>query len=132
MKLYASATVCLLMCACAATPVSRQDQAIRDFISVEALQEEDSIRTTDRDKRKILNEDYLVYKGRKQDFLVHFQSGCYDLLTDTVVADRRFDTNLIRSRFDTINGCVIGHIYSLNEAQSAELIEIAEATEQGN
>ena len=132
MKLFASATVCLLISACAAAPVSRQDQAIRDFISVEALQEEDNIRTTDRDKREILNEDYIVYKGRNQDFLVHFRSGCYDLMTDTVVPDRRYESNLIRSRFDTINGCVIGHIYSLNEAQSAELIEIAEATEQGN
>jgi cell division protein YceG involved in septum cleavage len=122
-----SGVVLLLFTACVATD-SRQDEAIRDFISVEALQEENQIRTSTRDKREILNEDFIIYEARTQNYLIEFQSGCYDLVNENVVADVRFDANQIRARFDTINGCGIGHIYPLDERQSAELIELAEAT----
>ena len=131
MKLCISGVVLLLITACAATD-SRQDEALRDFISVEALQEEDQIRTSTRDKREILNENFIIYKARTQDYLVEFQGGCYDLVNDNIVADVRFDANLIRSKFDTINGCGIGQIYPLDERQSAELIELAEATKYRN
>ena len=127
MKMCISGVILLLVTACATTN-SRQDEAIRDFISVEALQEENQIRTTTRDKREILNEDFIIYKARTQDYLVEFQSGCYDLVNDNIVADVRFDANQIRAKFDTINGCGIGQIYPLDERQSAELIELAEAT----
>lgn len=127
MRMCMSGVALLLIAACVAT-VSRQDEAIRDFISVEALQEENQIRTTRRDEREILNEDFIIYKARTQDYLVEFQSGCYDLVNNNVVPDVRFDANQIRARFDTINGCGIGHIYLLDERQSAELIEVAEAT----
>jgi hypothetical protein len=131
MRMHISGVVLLLVTACATTD-SRQDEAIRDFISVEALEEEDQVRTNTRDKREILNEDFIIYEARTQDYLVEFQSGCYDLVNENVVADVRFDANVIRSRFDTINGCRIGHIYPLDERQSAELIELAEATKSRN
>jgi hypothetical protein len=131
MKMCVSGAVLLLITACVATD-SRQDEAIRDFISVEALQEENQIRTSTRDKREIINEDFIIYEARTQNYLIEFQSGCYDLVYGNVVADERFDANLIRARFDTINGCGIGHIYPLDERQSAELIELAEATKSRN
>ena len=120
--------VVLLIATACVTTVSRQDEALRDFISVEALEEEDQIRTSTRDKREILNEDFIIYKARSQDYLVEFQSGCYDLVNDHIVADVRFDANNIRARFDTINGCRISHIFPLDERQSAELVELAKAT----
>ena len=127
MRMCISGIALLLVTACATTD-SRQEEAIRDFIAVEALQEENQIRTNTRDKREILTEDFIFYKARTQDYLIEFQSGCYDLVNDNIVADVRFDANVIRSKFDTINGCGIGQIYPLDERQSAELIEIAEAT----
>jgi hypothetical protein len=126
MKMCISGAVLLLVTACAATD-SRQDEAIRDFVSVEVLQEEDQIRTSDRDKREILNENFIIYEARNQSYLIEFQSGCYDLVNNNVVPDVRF-ANQLRAKFDTINGCGIGHIYPLDERQSAELIELAEAT----
>jgi hypothetical protein len=131
MKMCISGVVILLITACAATD-SRQDEALRDFISVEALQEEDQIRTSTRDEREILNENFIIYKARTQDYLVEFKAGCYDLVNDNIVADVRFDANLIRSNFDTINGCGIAQIYPLDERQSAELTELAEVTKQRN
>ena len=127
MRMCISGVILLFVAACATTD-SRQDEALRDFISVEALQEETQIRTSTRDKREILNEYFIIYKARTQDYLIEFQGGCYDLVNDNVVADVRVQANLIRSKFDTINGCGIGHIYPLDERQSAELVELAEAT----
>jgi len=131
MRMCVSGAAVLLITACVATD-SRQDEAIRDFISVEALQEEKQIRTSTRDKREIINEDFIIYEARTQSYLIEFQSGCYDLVNENLVADVRFDANQIRARFDTINGCGIGHIYPLDERQSAELIELAEATKSRN
>jgi hypothetical protein len=131
MRMCISGAVLMLVTACVATH-SRQDEAIRDFISVEALQEEDQIRTSNRDGREILNEDFIIYEARTQSYLIEFQGGCYDLVNDNVVADVRFDANHLRAKFDTINGCGIGHIYPLDERQSAELIELAEATKERN
>ena len=115
------------LAACAATE-TRQEEALRDFVEVEALEERDKIATSNRDQREVLNKDYLLYEGRKETFLIKFRAACYSLLDNRVVADTRWSRNEINARFETINGCIIESIYVLTDAQAAELKEVAEAT----
>ena len=44
-----------------------------------------------------------------------------------ITPDKRWDSNKIRARFDTIRGCRIGSVYALTEAELAELESIGEA-----
>jgi hypothetical protein len=118
----------LLLSACAET-VSRQSEAMRDFIDIEQLQEQDEIRTSDRDRREVINADFIIYKAKNQDYLIEFRPRCPGLVDRRVVADRRWSGNRIRPRFDTINGCLIAKAYALSEEQANELQEIAEYTE---
>jgi hypothetical protein len=116
-----------VLAACAVTD-TRQEEALRDFVEVEALAERDRIATSNRDRRQVLNKDYLLYEGRKETFLIKFHAACYSLLDDRVVPDKRGSRNEINARFETINGCIIETIYALTDAQAAEIKEVAEAT----
>lgn len=121
------ALACLLL-ACAEME-SRQNQALRDFIAVEQLPVQDEIRTSNRDSREILNADFLIYKTKKQSYLIEFRSHCFDLIDNRVVPDRRWSSQTIRTHFETINGCAIRTAYALSDAQAEELIGLAEHAE---
>ena len=120
--------IALFLSACAET-VSRQSEAMRDFIEVEQLQEQDEIRTSDRDRREVINADFIIYKARNQDYLIEFRPRCPGLVDRKVVADRRWSGHRIRPRFDTINGCIIAKAYALSEDQAEEIKQIVEYTE---
>ena len=113
--------------ACAAVD-SRQEGALRDFIEVGELQEQDKVRTNNRDQWDVVNENFVIYKTRQQNYLFEFGSACYNLVEHNVVADKRWESHAIRARFDTFCGCRISKIYSLGEGQAAELIELSVAT----
>lgn len=131
MKVYqrVAGLAAALLAACAATPETRQEQALRDFVEVGELQEQTEILTHNRDTRDLVNKNFLVYDAKDGTYLIEFRTGCYDLVQDRIVPDKRWDTHRIRARFDTINGCIIDKIYLLTEAQSAEFQELAKATE---
>ena len=116
-----------LVAACAAAD-TRQEDALRDFIELAELQEHDKVRTDGRDRWEVINEHFVIYKARRQDYLFEFRSACYDLVEDNVVADKRWNSRTIQARFDTFNGCRINRIYSLAEGQAAEVTELSEAT----
>lgn len=109
-----------------------KDQAIRDLVVVRQLAELDKIRTRNGDHTQEIDEHFLIYKTRREAYLVEFDRPCRALAENTIVADQRREGNTIRSRFDTIRGCRIGHIYALTEAEVAELETIGESMGSGN
>lgn len=119
-----------LLSACAATEDTvgkDQEQAVRDFIAVRQLAEIDRVHTSNDDHWTELDPHFLIYKTRRGDFLVEFSRACYELAENIVVADRRWDHNAMRARFDTIRGCRMAAIYALTEAEVAELEAIGES-----
>lgn len=117
-----------LLTACAATD-PRQEVAIRDFIEVGALPELDKIRTDDRDSYEMINEKFIIYKARHENYLMEFRRACYDMINRTIVPDVRHESHTMRARFDTLNGCQLAAIYALLPGQAEELMDLAAATE---
>jgi len=109
---------------------STQDvnQAVRDFIELRGLEELDALRSGTNDSWQQLDDQFILYRGRRETYLVEFGRRCYELNDNTrITPDKRWDTNTVRARFDTIRGCRIARIYGLNEAEVAELENIGEA-----
>lgn len=114
---------------------STQDaaQAIRDFIGVRELQEVDKISTSFNDGWTELDQNFLLYKGRRGTHLVEFVRRCYELADNTrIVADERRSGSYIYARYDTIRGCRIHRIYALAEHEIVELESIGEAVGSRN
>ncbi len=103
-------------------------QAVRDYIEVRDLPEADKIPTASSDSWTILDDRFLLYKGRRETHLIEFSRRCWELEDNSrIVADVRRDAKNIYSRFDTIRGCRIHRIYGLEEYEAAELENIGEA-----
>ncbi|MDH3552738.1 MAG: DUF6491 family protein [Gammaproteobacteria bacterium] len=122
------------LAACAAQDTTRQDavdeavQAVRDLIEVRGLREVDKMASSLRDSWTSIESHFLIYKGRRESFLVEFSRRCYELEDDTrIIADERWDSSSIRARFDTIRGCRIHKLYALSEEDLAELQNIGES-----
>lgn len=104
------------------------EQAIRDFIELRELVALDRLKSGMSDHWTTLDENFIIYNGRREAYLVEFVRRCYELYDETrITPDKRWDTNTIRARFDTIRGCRIAAIYALDEAEAAELENIGEA-----
>ena len=123
-----------ILAACAAQDETKDkstqdiNQAVRDLIELRDLEELDSLRSGSNDGWKVLDDYFIVYRGRREEYLVEFNRRCYELRDNTrIVADKRWDANTVRARFDTIRGCRIDKIYALTEAEAAELRNIGEA-----
>jgi hypothetical protein len=109
---------------------SKQDitQAVRDFIEVRELESLDQLRSGTNDGWRVLGDMFVIYDGRRDEYLVEFVRRCHELHDNTrITADKRWDSNVVRARFDTIRGCRIAAIYALDEAEVAELKNIGEA-----
>ena len=126
--------VAVLLTGCAAQDekddASTQDvgQAVRDFIELRQLEEVDSMRSDTRDSWSEIDETFILYKARRDTYLVEFSRRCWELRDNTrITPDKRWDPNLVRARFDTIRGCRIAKIFALTEAEIAELENIGEA-----
>lgn len=123
--------VFLVVAGCATEQEQKEDpvtQAIVDFIEVRDLEEVDAIASGSTDSWKELGLEYLLYTGRRDEYLVEFAHPCYELRDmSRVTPDYRWDANSIRARFDTIRGCRIGRVFKLTEAEVAELENIGEA-----
>jgi hypothetical protein len=120
----------LLLAACAAqeeTSSKDKEQAIRDYIVVAGLAEQEKMRNSSDDRWSELEPSFIIYKTRRGAFLVEFSRPCYELAENIVVADERWDRHTIRARFDTIRGCRIDRIFALTEGDVAELENIGES-----
>jgi hypothetical protein len=129
MKKNALILLVVLLAACAAPDEvigKDKEQAIRDFIAVRQLTEVDKIRSRPEDSLNDIEQHFLVYKARRQAYLVEFSRACYERDDRAITPDVRREANTIRSRFDTLRGCRIGQIYELTEAEVVELEDLGE------
>ena len=134
MKTIIFAFVLALLAGCAGQDekekMSTQDmtQAVRDFIEVRELEELDALKSGTNDSWRAVGDTFVIYSGRRDEYLVEFARRCHELRDNSrITPDKRWDSNQIRARFDTIRGCRIAHIYALDEAEVAELENIGEA-----
>lgn len=110
-----------------------QAQAVRDFIVVRNLEELDSLSSRSNDRWTSIDDEFLIYKGRRGSYLIEFNRRCYELSDNTrVVADKRWDLNTIRARSDTFRGCRIARIFALTEVEVEELENIGDAVGSRN
>lgn len=125
-------TVTLIVLAACSAQKSTQEKldmnlAIRDFIAVRGLEELDKIRRSGRDGWKTLTDDFIIYRARRDQYLVQFARRCPELTDNSeITPDIRGDPNTLRSKFDTLRGCRIHQIYALTEGEVIELQEIGE------
>ena len=127
-----AAAFCLAACASQDEQAeqSTQDvnQAVRDFIELRELEELDALKSGSNDGWQQLDDRFIIYNGRREVYLVEFSRRCHELNDNTrIIPDKRWDSNTVRARFDTIRGCRIAKIYELGEAEVAELKNIGEA-----
>jgi hypothetical protein len=109
---------------------SKQDitQAVRDFIEVRELEPLDQLRSGTNDSWRAVGDMFVIYDGRRDEYLVEFVRRCHELYDNSrITPDKRWDSNVVRARFDTIRGCRIAAIYALDEAEVVELKNIGEA-----
>jgi hypothetical protein len=126
MRHWAIALVVTFLCGCAAQPGPTRTDAIGDFIKVAELEEQDTVRAPGNFHHTYLTERYVILETRKEKVLVQFRRRCRALNETLVVPDVR-DGNILRARFDTIRGCRIDQMFSIDEGQAQELENIGEA-----
>ena len=117
----------LALAGCATSKPTVDKEAVDDFIAVRGLESVDSIRTDSSDSWNDINLQNLIYDGRRDSYLIVFSRPCYELRDTRITPDRRYESNVIRARFDTIRGCRIDSIYALSEADEVELRQLGEA-----
>lgn len=132
LEILAATLVATGLVACASQDdkaMSTQDkaQAVRDFIEVRDLEKRDTMRSGNSDGWVAIGDEFLVYRARRDEYLVEFVRRCYELNDNTnITPDKRWNATSISAKFDTIRGCRIANIYALTEAEAVELKNIGE------
>lgn len=103
------------------------EQAVRDFIDVRELQSVTEIPNANQDSWEAIDQNFILYKTRKQTYLVEFVRRCRELDQHPVVPDVRTTPNKIYTRFETIRGCRIANAFALSEGELAEIEAIGES-----
>jgi len=129
MKKIALLVSCVVLAACASTGESDESRreaatAVRDFIEVNELESLTSIRTSDTLALHDLNDTFILVSTKRQSFLLEYYSRCYQYTDGGVAPDVRRDARRIYARADTMRGCRIKALYSLEPGQADELREI--------
>ena len=127
MKLLATVILLILFAGCATSSESEVSDAVSDYIKAAELKEQDSIRTMGKFSYRIISQRYVTLETHKENYLVEFSRRCHELTQYEVTPDIRYETNILRSRFDTIRGCRIGQIYAIDKGQAEELRDLGEA-----
>ncbi len=126
------------LAACASnSPPMPTNAAVEDFISAGELEGVDKIRRRDSDTWKAINERYIIYKARRDSYLIEFRRDCPTIVDGLACRqnpgtlrnpgtvggcmDVRIDTRNLRSRVDTIRGCIISDMYPVTPGQVIEL-----------
>lgn len=121
--------------ACATEPVyfTPHDDAVEDFIATNRLTAVERIRKYDRDTWIYVNNRYVIYRGRPDDYLMQFRHQCGELRDNSwIPADLRYDHRNLHARVDTLRGCIVERIYPITSAQRNELRALGEAPGQRN
>lgn len=130
MRLIIIVSIGMALGACAGRPSQQtldKNLAVRDLIDLRQLESLDKIRSDDSDGWEQITNRFIIYRTRRGDYLFEFTRPCWELDDNTrIVADERFDANVIQARFETLRGCRIAAIYALDDAEVAELQNIGE------
>jgi len=126
MNNYPLVLAALLLGACASGEAEEeQPDAIDDFIHVSELEEVRSIRTMDQVRSDVLNDNYVIVKSGRDQYLLSYRRPCPEVYDRTRHPDYRSDPRAIWADRDTFRGCRIKSIYPISEAQVAELEQMA-------
>ena len=116
--------VLIALGACATEPVYTvpAEQAVADYVQIAQLDQVDHIRKGAHDSWRYVNDRYVIYRARTDDFLVEFRRNC-GVLTDNswLPADYIHDHRNMRAGEDTIRGCIVDRIYPITDIQRIEL-----------
>ncbi len=127
-KTYRTMFAALLVAACSTPRPPVPNPAVEDFIIANQLTTLDRVRTRDQDGWVALNNRYVLYKSRRESYLLEFRRECKALRnTYDKMPDLRMDQRSLRARIDTLRGCVISHIYPISLDQRAELKSLGDA-----
>ncbi len=128
MKHFVLVAALVAIAACAgldAPPDTRIDDGVKDFITVEKLEEVDAIRRRTDLRIHNLTDYFVVVRDRDDYYLLAYRTRCRDIPDQDVSPDFRHEGKTIRARFDTLRGCRIGAIYQISEGQADELKGLA-------
>lgn len=95
--------------------------AVEDFIVAAELEELDMIRTRNDYGWEYLSERFVIIETRDGEYLLRFQRRCRELNEVPVQPDIRYESNVLRARFDTLRGCRIDKLYAIEPGQADEL-----------
>lgn len=126
------ACVLAALSACASEPLypEPEDEAVVDFIVSNELTEVKRIRKFNSDSLMIINDLYVVYRGKKE-YLIEFRRHCGEFRNnDWIPPDMQHDHRYLRARLDTMRGCIIEKIYPITSEQRNELRILGEAPGQ--
>ena len=127
MKLLATVVLLVLFGGCATSSEPEISGAVSDYIMAAELEDQDSIRTMGKYGYHVISQRYVTVQTHKENYLVEFVRRCHELEQYEVTPDIRYEKNSLRSRFDTIRGCRIGRIYSIDKGQAEELKNLGDA-----
>lgn len=111
----------LLQPGCATRQDPKVSAAVEDFIVAAGLEELDMIRTRNDYGWDYLSDRFVIIETRDGEYLLRFQRLCRELNEVPVQPDIRYDSNVLRARFDTLRGCRIDKLYAIEPGQADEL-----------
>lgn len=119
----------LALGACASDPIyfPPASETIEDYVVAGQLEDVGLIRKTDRDSWQYVNDRYIIYRGRPNEYLIQFSHNCEGLDDNGRLPpiDIIHDHRNIRAT-DTIRGCIIEKIYSISSNQRRELRQLGQ------
>ena len=124
-----AALLVVLLSGCVAQPVSTANDAVSDFVVVSELEPQYVVRFRDQFNTRPLTDHYALLQAREDHYLVQFRRRCHELYENMFPADIRRDRNVLRAAFDTIRGCRIEQIFSVDASQAEELKLLAKRLE---
>ena len=132
MNRYPFVLVMLFLGACATNEEDdRITDAIDDFIVVSEVEEVPMIRSYQQFDQRVLNDWYVIVYTKREYYLLAYSQRCHVIYNIPRRPDRRADPHAIYADTDTFRGCHIKSLYSITEAQAAELAEIGRAPGEG-
>ena len=114
MKLSVIVILLVLFGGCATSSEPEISGAVGDYIKAAELEDQDSIRTMGKYSHHVISQRYVTVETNKENYLVEFVRRCHELEQHEVTPD-------------TIRGCRISRIYSIDKGQAEELKNLGEA-----
>lgn len=130
----AVAIMTILIGGCAAsapgehTKAMTANNALEDFIEVEALTQTDVIRSMQELDYRVITDKYVIVSDRRAAYLTKFSRRCVELYDSEVTPDIRRDRHTLRAKSDTLRGCRIDSIYKISDGQADELMSLGETS----